>query len=277
MVLEIKINEAKIMKEVVDALQIAHNEVHIKFEDHGFRAQTQSMGSSILTDIYLNKECFDTYNVKETIVLRVDLESFGGFIKMARSNDELTIGYNEVEQQLMLSLSSESIDRHTSIRLLGDDQENSEDYRFLNILDSKFHSNAKILASLLIDAIKVATFGEGKVEINHSAEGIKFTNTSENHTKTAEAMIKYNDTNASDIEVFSGPIKTKQGAEVEIPKIHEANYDLESLKLIPKTIKSNETIVFSIMHQGPLRIVSEIAGGNGHIAIALSPIIERTM
>lgn len=280
MTIEIEIDNAKTMKTVIDALSIAHNEVHIKFEEKGFRAQTQSTGAYILSDVFLEKECFSKFNVTEEMTIHVDLSSFGSFIKMANNDDSLIISYDEEKEQLNLILKSENMIRKSSLRLLGDEdsfEEGNKSYKFLDILSREFHSNSTLSGTYLIEAIKVASFGEGVVNIIHSKKGIKLSVTSENYARTAEAEIIYTDDNSRDVVIFSGSTKNKRGVEVIVPEIHTANYDLESLKSIPRTIKSGEEVKFSMMNQGPLRIVTSLQDGKGHLAIALSPIILKDM
>ncbi len=277
MTLELKISKAKIMKTVIDALAISNNDIYIKIdENEGFRAQAKGSGSHILTDTHLDVGIFDTFNVSGSMVLHVDLVGFGNFIKLAKSNDVLIIRYNEEKEELELILESSNMKRSASLRLLENKGDQESNYRFMNILGREFHSNSKFDASYLIEAIKVATFGEGGVEITHDKTGIRIVVSAEFSSTTAEAKIIYDEENFKDINIHTGIAKVNN-AMIELPEKHIANFDLEVLKSIPKTIKAGENITFSMMNEGPLRIVSTLEEGQGRIAIALSPIVKREM
>lgn len=280
MVLNLVLDEAKIMKTITEALSISSTEMHLKIDqEEGFRAQAKGSGSHILTDVHLDPGFFTVFEIENTLILHVDLISFGNFVKLARNDDSLQIKYDKDTEELLLILKSKNrLERKASLRLLDDESNQSgndgEEYRFMNILGAKFHSNSTFDANYLIDAIKVATFGEGDVVVTHDVTGIKLVVSADYSNTTAEAKINYDEENFKNVEIMSGNIAGRGGNMVELPDKHTANYDLESLKNIPKTIKSGEEINFSMMNMGPLRIVSDI-GDKGKIAVALSPIIRQ--
>jgi proliferating cell nuclear antigen PCNA len=270
MTVSIKLEQAKFMKTIVDAMVSVSDDVAIEINENGFRAQAIDIGKALVVDAFLNSEEFTSIDAPVPGVFHIDLDDFTDFIKTAKSNDVLLIRDNDTTNTLDLQLKSSSITKRLSLRL-----NDVQNHRFMKIKNRTFFSNCKMDAELFAEAVKAAELGDEHVTLNHSEDKLHFS--AATTTRTAEATIHYAGNEQTDnIEFRSGTYQSRSGETLEIPKVQKATYGLKFLKRISRIGRVNMNLQLSMSDKEPLRIIyplneKEDEEYKSYVAFAVAP------
>ncbi len=266
--MKLLLQEAKLMRLLVDAMSAVALEVVIEIGENGFRAQARDQGSTWAVDVFIHKEEFSTWDSKENMTFMIDLKDFSDFIKTARANDELIIDYNE-KDTLDLTLDSIDITKNLSLRL-----RDVGDFKFMRITERPFFATVEINSILFGEAIKAAELGDEHVSMTLSKAKLYFE--AQATSRKAEATINFEGNDSVTILEFQdGEFTGRDGETHPIPDHHTSTYGLKYLKHISKLGKTDSSFKISMSHQNPLRVIIYPKGEEtSYVAFAIAPRVR---
>ena len=74
--MKLLLQEAKLMRILVDSMSAVALEVVIEIGENGFRAQARDQGSTWAVDVFIHKDEFSTWDSKENMTFMIDLRIF---------------------------------------------------------------------------------------------------------------------------------------------------------------------------------------------------------
>ncbi|MHA2028055.1 MAG: hypothetical protein ACW99A_08875 [Candidatus Kariarchaeaceae archaeon] len=266
--MKLLLQEAKLMRLLVDAMSAVALEVAIEIGENGFRAQARDQGSTWAVDVFIHKDEFATWDVAEKMTFMIDLKDFSDFVKTARANDELIVDYNE-KDTLDLTLESTEITKNLALRL-----RDVGDFKFMRITERPFFATVEIKSELFGEAIKAAELGDEHVTMTLSKDKLYFE--AKATSRKAEATINFEGNDSIDIIEFQdGEFTARDGQTHPIPDSHASTFGLKYLKHISKLGKSDNSFKLSMSHQNPLRIIIYPKGEEtSYVAFAIAPRVR---
>jgi len=270
--MEIQLEDAKLMKTIIDPMIPVGEDIFIEISDNGFRANCKGIANAWSADAVLSSVKFNKIEVDGTARYYLKLKDFADFMKTVQNNDQLTIRENEEKGTLELILHSDQtqMTKKIAIRL----QQIPENLKIFDTLEiRKKHtsnpnlrtSSSEIQTDLFSQAIKAAELGGNEVVINNSTEGLHFEAAETN--KNAEAFISYSSEYVKNVEFQEGTTAC------------EAIYKLEYLRHISRIGKSGDNLSLWMLHEGPLILLysfQEDADKTqvGYIGFAIAPRVK---
>ncbi|MFV2014717.1 MAG: hypothetical protein ACC656_04775 [Candidatus Heimdallarchaeota archaeon] len=266
--MKLLLQEAKLMRLLVDAMSAVALEVAIEISENGFRAQARDQGSTWAVDVFIHKDEFSTWDTEEKMTFMIDLKDFSDFIKTARASDEFILDYDKKET-LDLTLDSKEITKNLSLRL-----REVGDFKFMRITERPFFATIEIKSELFSDAIKAAELGDEHVTMTLSKDKLYFE--AKATSRKAEATINFeNNDSIKLLEFQNGEFTRRDGQTHPIPDTHSSTFGLKYLKHISKLGKSDSSFKVSMSHQNPLRILIYPKGEEtSYVAFAVAPRVR---
>jgi len=270
--MELHLEDAKLMKSIIDPMIPVGEDLYIEISKDGFRANCKGIANAWSTDAVLRKVLFSKIEVEGTETYYLKLKDFAEFMKTVQNDDKLVISENKDKGALELILSSDQtkMTKKISIRL----QTIPDSMKIFDTLairkkhtenPNMLTSSSDIQTELFSQAIKAAELGGQEVSLINKPKGLKFEAKETN--KSAEAFISY-DSEYVDNVVFEDK---KAGC--------EAIYKLEYLRHISRIGKVGDTLSLWMLNQGPLILLysfQENAKSEqvGYIGFAIAPRVK---
>jgi len=264
--MEIHLEDAKLMKSIIDPMIPVGEDIYLEISTDGLRAHCLGIGGAWAADAVLNRSNFSDIDVDGTSTYYVKLKDFADFMKTVQSNDDLTIRENSDKGTLELILKSDQMTKKIAIRI----QSLSEEFKIKQFMRAEGAAKAKaeLQTDLFAQAVKAAELGGEEVTFTTNALGLKLEATDTN--KSAEAHISYkNNENVKNIEL------------AEEDTDYQSIFKLEYLRHISRVGKSGDNIsVWLLDTNGPLILAyffqkDADEAQVGYLGFAIAPRVQR--
>ncbi|MCG3223407.1 MAG: proliferating cell nuclear antigen (pcna) [Candidatus Heimdallarchaeota archaeon] len=256
MTFEMILEDAKLMANICSIISSIVAESSVNIAEDGIRIKAFDATRISMIDFFLKKEAFKKYDVKETAILGLSLETLNTILKTARANENLRMALDDKTKRFVIEFIGKNQQRKFALSLIDIPEEG-------NIPDSihiDFDTNFEVKASFIQQVLKDAEMVSDYLRIKAKEDGIYFG--AESDTKEMDTFI----------EPKSEEMETSA---FQVAGESEAVYSLDFLSNFLKGIRSSDYVKLSYNQEQPIRIVYELED-KGHLIYFVAPRIEES-
>lgn len=245
-----KMADSKVWKTCVGTMVNLIEEVAFKFAPEGIKMKAMDPSHIALVDFELPASAFVEYNIKQPVVLGVNLAEMDKILSRAKAEDELTLELDEGKNRLNLVFKGTST-RRLSLPLI--------DVREAELPEPKlqFTAAADILAGVIQDGLKDAEIvgDNARFELNEGG----FFISAESDKGTSELKLNKGD---------------KALAKLNIKQPARAMFNIKYLIDITKGASSGDMVTVNLGTDLPIQLDFQVAEGKGKLRFLLAPRVE---
>lgn len=240
----------KLWKTCVGAASALVNEAAFVVSPEGLKMKAMDSSHIALVDIDLPAGAFEGFDVKKPATIGVNLSEMNRIVSRAKSDDELTIEFDENTNRLTLTLSGPP-ERRFNTRVI--------DVRKEDLPEPKLEltAAAEVVASAIQDGIKDAELVGDLVSIEASKDGIR--------------MRAESDKGASELILNAGDEVLPK---LDVSEPARAGYHVKQLGDMVKACVPADVIKMGLGTDQPIQLDCSIA--SGRLRFILAPRIEST-
>ncbi|TGZ83436.1 putative proliferating cell nuclear antigen [Ascodesmis nigricans] len=253
--LEARLEQAAVLKKVVDAIKDLVQDCNFDCNDSGIQLQAMDNSHVALVAMHLKTDAFSPYRCDRNIALGINLASLQKVLRAAQNDDLLTLKAEDAPDVLNLVFESAENDRiaEYDIKLMDIDQEH------LGIPDTEYAATVTMPSSEFQRICRDLNALSESVSIEAAKEGIKF---------------------SCQGDIGSGAVTLRQNNNVEKPDLStiiELNepvgltFSLKYLVNFCKASSLSNTVKLSLSAEVPLLI--EYKMESGYVRFYLAPKI----
>jgi len=253
--LEARLEQADLLKKVIDAIKDLVQYCNFDFSDSGIALQAMDNSHVALVSMLLKAEGFSPYRCDRNIALGINLVSLTKVLRAAQSSDVLTLKAEDTPDVVNLVFESPETDRISEydIKLMDIDQDH------LEIPDTDYAATVEMPSVEFQRIVKNLNDLSESVVIEASKEGIKF---------------------SCQGDIGSGSVTVRQHSNVEKP---DQNVSVELSEPVSLTFSSKYLVNFckatnlsgkvKLFLSGEVPLLVEYDLGSGHLRFFLAPKI----
>jgi proliferating cell nuclear antigen len=256
MTFEMVLEDAKLMANLCSVISSIVAESSVTIAEDGIKIKAFDATRISMIDFFLKKEAFKKYDLKETTIIGLSLETLNTILKTASASESLRMALDDVTKRFVIEFVGKNQKRKFALSLIDIPEEG-------NIPDSihiDFDTNFEVKASFVQQVIKDAEMVSDYLRIKAKERGIVF---------GAESDTKEMDT-------FIEPQSEEMNTEAfQVAEDSEAVYSLDFLSNFIRGIRSSDYVRISFNQEQPIRVVYEIED-KGHLIYFVAPRIEES-
>ena len=253
---EMVLEDAKLMSNISSIISSIVAESSINIAEDGIRIKAFDATRISMIDFFMKKEAFQKFNVKETTIVGLSLETLNTILKTAKANESLKMTLDDTTKRFIVEFQGKNQQRKFALSLIDIPDEG-------NIPDSihiDFDTNFEVKATFIQQVLKDAEMVSDYLKIRAREDGIFFG--AESDTKEMDTFI----------EPKSEEMET---AAFQVSGDSEAMYSLDFLSNFLKGVRSTDYVKISFNQEQPIRLVYEIED-KGHLIYFVAPRIEES-
>lgn len=245
-----KMADSKVWKTCVGTMVNLIEEAAFKFTPEGIKMKAMDPSHVALVDFELPAAAFVEYNVKQPVVLGINLTEMNKLVSRAKPDDELILELDEERNRLDLTFRGAST-RRLSLPLIDVGETELPEPKL------QFTATAEVLAGVLQDGLKDAEIVGDNVRFELSDNG--FFISAESDKGTAELKLGKGD---------------KALVKLNVKQPARAMFNIKYLSDMTKSTGSTDTMVINLGTDLPIQIDFLVAEGKGRLRLLLAPRIE---
>ncbi len=253
MYLDVYLNDAKLLRNVIEALTAIVDEAKFHAGDFGWEVLAMDPSRSAMVDFAMPRDAFDEFKNEGDMSFGINLRELMDILKLAGGDDSLRMKIEPDSGRLSIELQGSSSRREFKMSLL---DLGGEGGRRLKI---PFEFKMEISTHLYTDMVRTAEAGGEQVIIIADSDKITITSSTPSREIKFEIPKDSPDVMEFKIEGDSNEIK--------------ASYSLKYLRDFQKATKLSDVVSFEFSTDKPMKLTFPIPGG-GHIAYAVAPRLE---
>jgi len=259
MVLEAHLQQAVLLKKVVDAMKELCKDVNFDCSEKGIQVQSMDSSHVALVSLLLRESAFTDFKCDRVTSLGMNVESLGKIFKMCGPNDSLKLRWQNDADTVNFQCESGDDDRIADfeLKLMQIESEHME------IPEQQYKVVAKMPSSEFLKVCRdLKEFGE-TMQIQASKEGIRFS--VQGDVGTGNVMLK--------------PREAEKSEERVSLTVHEAvtaTFALRYLVTFAKAAPLSSSVELGLGPDSPLSVKFELdKEENGYMQFYLAPKIDE--
>lgn len=247
---KIHMKDSKLWKTCISAIANLIDEAAFKLTPDGIKMKAMDPSHVALVDFELPKAAFVEYDVKQPIVLGIDLQEMNKIMGRAKPEDEFILAFDEEKNRLELTFKGVST-RRFSLPLI--------DIKEAELPEPKleFTASANVAAGAIQDGLRDAELVGDNVKF--SLDKDEFIMYTESDKGTTELKLRKGDAGLAKLSV-------KQPA--------RAMFNINYLVDMTRAASSSDIITVNLGSNLPIQLNFPIAEGKGKLQFLLAPRIE---
>ncbi|KAF8544278.1 proliferating cell nuclear antigen [Trichophaea hybrida] len=253
--LEARLEQAAVLKKVVDAIKDLVQECNFDCNDSGIALQAMDNSHVALVAMHLKTDGFSPYRCDRNIALGINLVSLQKVLRAAQNEDLLTLKAEDSPDVLSLVFENSENDRISEydIKLMDIDQEH------LGIPETEYHATVTLPSAEFQRICRDLSLISESVAIEATKEGIKFSCAGD--IGNGSVTLRQN-TNVD---------KPELGTTIELQEPVALTFSLKYLVNFCKASGLSSTVTLSLSNEVPLLI--EYKMESGFVRFYLAPKI----
>jgi len=248
--LRAKTSDPRMWKTCIGMMVNLVEEAAFRFSEQGLKTRAMDPSRVALVDLEIGADAFSEYQVKDAIVLGVNLLEMNKVLSRGKSDDEITIELDKDGGRLNIVFRGAST-RKLSLPLIDISESELPEPKI------PFTAVVEILAGVLQDGLKDAELvGE---TVRFEARGEEFSMSAESDRGKTELRLEKGD---------QGLVK------ISANQPTRATYGIGYLSNMLKSAESSKTVTMSFGNDLPTQIDYPVADGKGRLRFLLAPRIE---
>jgi proliferating cell nuclear antigen len=236
--------KADFLKGVIEATSILVDEMKLRITSDGIFARAVDPAHVGMIDFKLLAEAFEEYETDEENEMGIDLDKIRGILKLASAEEMISLSYGE-EERLVIEIENLS--------------------RKIGLLDTSTMTDTKI-PSLELPAEIVVKTGE-------LYKGIKASEAITDHIMLLSDAEGFELSAEGDTDSVKLKIPKSQLSSLKCSEQVKSMFALDYFSDMIKSVKSEEVTLY-LGSDYPIKMIFQIAEGNGEVMYLLAPRIE---
>jgi len=259
MVLEAHLQQAVLLKKVVDAMKDLCKDVNFDCSEKGLQVQSMDSSHVALVSLLLRESAFSEFKCDRVTSLGMNVDSLGKIFKMCGPNDSLKLRWQNEADTVNFQCESGDDDRIADfdLKLMQIESEHME------IPDQQYKVVAKMPSSEFLKICRdLKEFGE-TMSIQASKEGIRFS--VQGDVGTGNVVLKPRDSE-----------KPEERVALTVHESVTATFALRYLVTFAKAAPLCSTVELGLGPDSPLSVKYELENAdNGYMQFYLAPKIDE--
>jgi len=242
--LSIKV-KSEVIKNIIDVTSPLVNEAKFNITSKGLSLKAVDPAHVAMVELNINSAAFEEYKSTD-MELGIDLDKLSGIMRLAHSDDTVTLEYDEKLNRLIVKIGN-------LVRRMGlIDTAGMPDSK---VPDLDLPAKAVIIASELSKGVRAS-----EAVSDHLALSVD---------KDAFELFAEGDTDTVHLKLPKDLL-----IELNTSGKYKSLFSIDYFSNMIKPVKSEEAISISLGNDNPIRVDFDIAGKNGHVTYLLAPRIE---
>jgi len=259
MVLEAHLQQAVLLKKVVDAMKDLCKEVNFDCSEKGIQVQSMDSSHVALVSLLLKESAFTEFKCDRSTSLGMNVDSLGKIFKMCGPSDSLKIRFQNDADTVNFQCESGEDDRIADfeLKLMQIESEHME------IPEQQYKVAVKMPSSEFLKVCRdLKEFGE-TMQISASKDGIRFS--VQGDVGTGNVVLKPRDSE-----------KPEERVTLTVQESVTATFALRYLVTFAKAAPLSSTVELGLGPDSPLMVKYELEKEeNGHMQFYLAPKIDE--
>lgn len=237
--LEARLNEAGLLKKIIDAIKDVVSDCLFDFSDEGLKLQAMDSSHVSLCTLHLERDAFESFRCDKPLSLGISLSSFGKVLKCSRDNDTLTLKADDPKDVLHVMFENDSQDKimDFTIKLMNLQEE------ALGIPDQDYMAKVEMPTAEFSKIIRDLSALGDTCSISCTKEGVKFSVQGE---IGSAAITVRNSQPTADEKV--------KGTTLEISQPVDLTFALRYLKFFTQASPLSDRVSFGLASDVPLMV-----------------------
>lgn len=252
---EARLEQAGLLKRVVDAIKDLVQDCNFDCNDSGIALQAMDNSHVALVSMMLNAEAFSPYRCDRTVALGINLLSLTKVLRAAQNEDILTLKADDSPDVVNLMFESAETDRLSEydIKLMDIDQEH------LAIPETEYAATVKMPSAEFQRICRDLNALSESVVIEATKEGIKFS--CQGDIGNGSVTLRQH----TDVE------KAENNVTIDLSEPVALTFSLKYLVNFCKATALSSQVKLNLSQEVPLQV--EYGLGSGHLRFFLAPKI----
>ncbi|MFH0986768.1 MAG: proliferating cell nuclear antigen (pcna) [Candidatus Micrarchaeota archaeon] len=245
---ELKINDAKVFKDCIDALVTLIDEGEFEIKKDGISLRAMDPSQIAMVDFVMPKSSFEGYDVKNDTKIGLNLDDLSKITSRTRPEESLVLSLDETESRLILVFKGKST-RRFNLPLLDISVTSPKEPKI------EFDSELKFNSGTLKDSLKDASLVSPYVILSATASGFEM------QAKGDKGNVLIESAKGDDVVI-----------EHTVNKSAKAMFPLEYLNDLLRGTSNESIVTMDLKSDAPLRVSYKI--GDAQVKYYLAPRIE---
>jgi len=237
--------KAETIKKIIDIVSPLVNEVKFNVKPKGITLRAVDPAHVAMVDLDIKPSAFEEYKADE-LELGVDLDKLGGIMKLASSNDIVTLEYDETSNRLIVKIGNL--------------------VRKMALLDTTGMTEPKV-PNLNLPA-KVT------IKASELIQGVKASEAISDHLSLTATQDAFELFAEGDTDTVNLKLPKDLLLELEAPEKCRSLFSIDYFGNMIKPVKGDEPITLYLGNDNPVRLEFDFADKNARATYLLAPRIE---
>jgi proliferating cell nuclear antigen len=237
--------KANVLKDVIDVTSPLVNEVKFNISKDAISLRAVDPAHVAMVDLLLKKDAFEEYNAEE-IELGVDMDKFGSIMRLASSNDVVSLDFDQKQNRLVIQIGN-LIRRMALIDTAG-------------MPDPKM-PNLELPGKVVIKAS----------ELN---QGVKASESISDHLALTMKKDSFELFAEGDTDTVNLTLGKDMVLELTSNGKLKSLFSIDYFSNMIKTVKADEPVTIFLGNDNPTKVEFDVANNHGHVTYLLAPRIE---
>jgi len=237
--------KADVLKSVNDVISPLVNEAKLNITSKGISIRVVDPAHVAMANVEVKDEAFEEYKADE-MELGVDIDKLGSILRLAGSDDTVSLEYDERENRLVFRIGN-------LVRRMG-------------LIDTAGMPDSK-MPNLELPAKTVMKAGE-------LSKGIRASEMISDHLALTVDKDTFELHAEGDVDTVNLKLPKDMLIELNSPEKYKSLFSIDYISNMIKPVKSEDPITILIGNDNPLRVDFDFADKKGHVTFLLAPRIE---
>jgi len=237
--------KADVLKAINDVISPLVNEAKFNITSKGISIRVVDPAHVAMANVEVKDEAFEEYKADE-IELGIDIDKFGDILKLAGSDDTISLEYDGRENRLVVRIGN-------LVRRMG-------------LIDTAGMPDSK-LPTLDLPAKTVMKAGE-------MSKGIRASEMISDHLALTVDKDAFELHAEGDVDTVNLKLPKDMLIELNSPEKYKSLFSIDYISNMIKPVKSEDPITLLIGNDNPMKVDFDFADKKGHVTYLLAPRIE---
>jgi len=237
--------KAEVLKNVIEAASPLVNEIKLNIKPDGISFRAVDSAHVAMVDLYLSSKAFEEYKADE-MELGIDLDKLNGILRLASSNDIVSLEYDEETHRLVIKIGN-------LVRKIG-------------LIDTAGMPDPKVPNLNLPSKVILKS--------NELSQGIKASQAISDHIALLVDSDGFELYAEGDTDVVNLRLPKDLLSELNAPQKCKSLFSIDYFSSMIKPVKSDEEVTIFLGNDNPIKLEFDFADKNGHVTYLLAPRIE---
>jgi len=238
--------KADVIKAVNDVISPLVKEAKFDITSKGISIRVVDPAHVAMAEVKVKEDAFEDYKANEEMELGIDINKLSGIMKLAGSDDTISLEYDSRENRLVVTIGN-------LVRRMG-------------LIDTAGMPDSKI-PTLDLPAKTVVNAGEIQ-------RGIRASEMVSDHLALTVDKDTFELHAEGDVDTVNLTLPKDMLIELNSPEKYKSLFSIDYLSNMIKPVKSEDPITILVGNDNPLQVDFDLAGKKGHVTYLLAPRVE---